>query len=53
MIALYDHIQQLRAELSVNPCPTERAAIAAELEAAVIQHHAERDAFEAGFEPPD
>lgn len=56
MIALYDHIQQLRAELSANPCPAERAHIAAELDRAEAQHRAERAAFEASFwefEPPD
>ena len=35
MIALYDHIQQLRAELSNAPSRAERAAIAAELKTAI------------------
>lgn len=52
MLALYDHIQQLRAELSCNPCPVERADIARALAAAETAHAAERAEFEAWFEPP-
>ncbi len=50
MFALYDLIQMLRAELSVNDCPTERAQIAAELTAAEAAHAQENAAFEAWFE---
>lgn len=50
MIALYDHIQQLRAELSANPCETERAQIAVELAAAEAEHALEQTAFVASFE---
>jgi hypothetical protein len=54
MIALYDHIQQLRAEL-LSCCFTrrERAAVQAEL-AKALAEQAELDrAFEMGFEASD
>lgn len=50
MVALYDHIQQLRAELSVNPCPIERVQIKAELAAAVAEQERIHAAFAASFE---
>ena len=50
MIALYDHIQQLRAELSANPCPLERAQIAVELASAEAAHAQEAAAFEASID---
>jgi hypothetical protein len=53
MLALYDQIQQLRAELGCNPCPAERANIMRDLEAAEAAHAQERGAFEVWFEPPD
>lgn len=53
MLALYDQISELRAELSANPCPAERAQIIRELEAAEGAHAAERAAFEAWLLAPD
>ena len=50
MIALYDHIQQLRAELSNAPSRAERAAIAAELKTAIAAQAARDREFDQMFE---
>ena len=50
MIALYDHIQQLRLELGANPCPAERAQIAVELAAVEAEHAIEQAAFVGSFD---
>jgi hypothetical protein len=50
MVALYDHIQMLRAELAANTCPLERDRIEEELQAAEIAHAAEVREFAAAFE---
>jgi hypothetical protein len=50
MVALYDHIQQLRAELSTNPCPIERVQIAAQLAAAEAEQARLHAASAASFE---
>lgn len=49
MIALYDQIQELRAELAANTCAAERALIESELAVAERAHAAERAAFETAF----
>jgi len=50
MVALYDHIQMLRAELSVNACPVERAQIEAELAAAEAEQMLLHAAFAESFD---
>ncbi|GGA64096.1 hypothetical protein [Pelagibacterium lentulum] len=48
----YDHIQELRAELATIIDAGERAAIAAELEAAREKLAQEEAALDVAFEPP-
>ncbi len=45
MMALYDQIQELRAELAANTCAIERALIESELAALERAHADERAAF--------
>lgn len=56
MITLYDHIQQLRAELAGCLDNEERAAIRAELEEAQTQQRVQEQQLECAFvetrEPP-
>ena len=48
----YDHIQELRAELATSMDASERATIAAELDAARAKLAEEEAALDALFEPP-
>lgn len=51
MLDLYDHIQELRAELANNIDPVERAQIARELDAAYAEQAARAEvAFGDGYE---
>ncbi len=50
MMALYDQIQELRAELATNADEAERRQIEAELAAATAEHEKEKAEFEAWFQ---
>ncbi|APG93093.1 invasion plasmid antigen / internalin (plasmid) [Sinorhizobium americanum] len=53
-MTIYEHIEELRAELAASIDAGERQQIAAELERAVTQHQQEEAAFDAliSVEPP-